>query len=58
MRTFKQHLQEKNKTKSNELPPSMLLRRIAIRTFPDNKNVALYRDTKTNTDYAIPPAQD
>jgi hypothetical protein len=41
-----------------DLPPTILLRRIAIRSFPDGKQVAIYKDTRTGADYAIPPVQE
>ncbi len=38
-----------------DFPPTILLRRIAIRQYPDHRQLAIYRDQATGTDYAIPP---
>jgi len=41
-----------------DLPPTILLRRIAIRSFPDGKQVAIYKDNRSGAQYAIPPVQE
>jgi len=41
-----------------DLPPTILLRRVAIRSFPDGKQVAIYKDTRSGAQYAIPPVQE
>jgi hypothetical protein len=38
-------------------PPTILLRRIAIRIFPNGRQVATYKDTLTGETYAVPPIQ-
>ncbi|MCG3772183.1 MAG: hypothetical protein JW384_03388 [Nitrosomonadaceae bacterium] len=42
------------KTHQQDFPPTMFLRRQAIRAFPDGKFVATYKDFATNRTYAFP----
>jgi hypothetical protein len=62
MKSFRQlrHLIEVTigRSASPELPPTILLRRVAIRSFPDGKQVAIYKDTRSGAEYAIPPVQE
>jgi hypothetical protein len=59
---FQQFLNLKETTTKSvsapDLPPTILLRRIAIRSFPDGKQVAIYKDTRSGAEYAIPPVQE
>ena len=60
MKTFQQirrWIEESVAHKQPLLPPTMLLRRVAIRSFPDGKQVAIYKDANTGETYAIPPIQ-
>ena len=60
MKTFQQFrhwLNEAPGRKKLKLPPTILLRRIAIRTYPDGREVATYKNTLTGETYAVPPIQ-
>jgi hypothetical protein len=60
MKTFlqvRQLLQEVVNRRKPAFPPTILLRRIAIRIFPDGRQVATYKDTQTGETYAVPPIQ-
>ena len=61
MKSFQQlrrWLNESIGRKKSKLPPTILLRRVAIRAFPDGREVATYKDTLTGETYAVPPLQE